>query len=150
MGSNAASLSLRSHRDELPALLAWVRGEVASRSLEGRQAIVLELAVEELGLNAMTHGRPAQGDGRVDFRLEPTSVEGELRLVIEDRGPAFDPTRLAAPAIEQAIEDRPIGGLGVHLVRTMARVSYQRIGDRNRVEVVVAAAPAGVEPPSAE
>ena len=134
-------LRVRSDREELPKLLAWVRGFIDAGGIAARQAMVLELAAEELGLNAMTHGRPTGREGFVDCSIEAAAADGTLRLVIEDEGPAFDPTAHATPDLEAPLEDRAVGGLGVHLVRTMAELRYARIGGRNRVEVLVA--PAG-------
>ena len=134
-------LRVRSDREELPKLLAWVRGFIDAGGIAARQAMVLELAAEELGLNAMTHGRPTGREGFVECSIEAAAIDGTLRLVIDDEGPAFDPTAHATPDLEAPLEDRVVGGLGVHLVRTMAELRYARIGGRNRVEVLVA--PAG-------
>jgi len=99
--------------------------------------MVLELAAEELGLNAMTHGRPTQGEGAVELSIEVVS-EGEVRLTVLDDGEAFDPTALGAPDTDAPLEDRRVGGLGVHLVRQMADgVTYERRDGRIVTEVVV-------------
>lgn len=138
-GENTARLAMRSDRGELPRLLAWVRNWIAAHGLEGRPAMVLELAAEELGLNAMTHGRPAGRDGVVECSIDSSCERGLLRLVVEDDGPPFDPTAHETPDVAAPLEAREIGGLGLHLVRSMATVRHERIGDRNRVEVVIAA-----------
>jgi anti-sigma regulatory factor (Ser/Thr protein kinase) len=47
-----------------------------------------------------------------------------------------------APDAELTVEDRPVGGLGVLLVQAMARqVEYRRAGERNRISLVIGAAP---------
>jgi serine/threonine-protein kinase RsbW len=57
-----------------------------------------------------------------------------IELVVEDGGPAFDPLQQATPDLEAALDDRPVGGLGIHLVRQMMdEVAYQRTGQRNRL-----------------
>ncbi len=132
-------LVVRSDRGDLPKVLSWVRAFIAAQRLADRAAMVLELAAEELVLNAMTHGRPADREGVIECSIELLDERGALRLVIEDEGSPFDPTAHATPEVEAPLEDRRIGGLGVHLVRTMAEVRYARLGDRNRVEVLIAA-----------
>jgi hypothetical protein len=49
---------------------------------------------------------------------------------------AFDPFSLATPDTNLPLEERSIGGLGVHFTRTlMSAYGYRREGDRNRVEL---------------
>ena len=59
-------------------------------------------------------------------------------MLIADDGRPFDPlTEAPEPDLESAIEDRPIGGLGVHLVRTMMdEVRYRREEGKNRLTLV--------------
>lgn len=136
-GDAGETLRLRSDRAELPAALAWVRRFIAEARLAGDAAYALELAVDELVLNAMTYAYPPQAEGEVALRLARRG-DGGAMLRIEDRGTPFDPTARPAPDVEAPLEERPIGGLGIHLVRRLARsVEYRREGDRNVLEVVV-------------
>ena len=53
-------------------------------------------------------------------------------VTIEDDARGFDPLAAPPPNLDTAIEHRPVGGLGVHFVRTaMDRVAYERRDDRN-------------------
>lgn len=55
-----------------------------------------------------------------------------LTIMLADTGPAFDPTTKKDPDITLSAEDRPIGGLGIFLIKKiMDEVSYQREGERN-------------------
>jgi anti-anti-sigma factor len=65
-------------------------------------------------------------------------LEGNsLRVTITDDGPPFDPLAYADPDTELSVEEREIGGLGIHLVRQMMdEVSYRYEGDRNIVVLV--------------
>jgi anti-sigma regulatory factor (Ser/Thr protein kinase) len=131
-------ISIRSDRAELPRLLAWVRERIAARGLERRRAMILELAAEELGLNAMTHGRTADREGSIECSIDVIDDRGSLRLVIEDDGPPFDPTILEPPDVGAPLEAREVGGLGLHLIRSMAMLRHERVDERNRVEVLIA------------
>ena len=52
--------------------------------------------------------------------------------VVSDDGIAFDPLEVPPPDLESSLEDRPVGGLGVHFMLTlMDEVTYRREGDRN-------------------
>lgn len=134
---DAERLRLRSDREELPAALAWVRAFIAEAGLSGDAAYALELAVDELVLNAMSYAYPPGADGEIALRLS-RRPGGGATLRIEDRGVPYDPTAREDPDVEAPLEERAIGGLGIHLVRRLARsVEYRREGDRNILEVAV-------------
>jgi serine/threonine-protein kinase RsbW len=55
-----------------------------------------------------------------------------LTVVLSDDGPPFDPFGQAEPDTTLSVEDRPIGGLGIHLVRkVMDRLEYRRQDGKN-------------------
>ena len=67
-----------------------------------------------------------------------------VTLEYADRGPAFDPTHAAAPDITAPLVDRPIGGLGLHLVRQIMRdIEYHRVDGCDRIRVRRPIAPEG-------
>ena len=56
------------------------------------------------------------------------------RVTIIDAGPTFDPTAAAAPDVGAPLEARPIGGLGLHLVRqSVDALRYARVAGHNVV-----------------
>ena len=95
----------------------------------------VNVALDELLANALSHGR---------MGLDPCSVTVEVNLdqervtvVITDDGTPFDPFVQDAPDITLSVEERPIGGLGIHLVEhLMDQVSYQRRDSHNVVTLV--------------
>ena len=57
-------------------------------------------------------------------------------MTVKDDGPEFDPTRLPDPDITAGLSARPVGGLGVFLVRQMMdEVRYERVGESNRLRM---------------
>ena len=90
----------------------------------------LNLALEEAVTNVIQYAYPEDTDGTVD--IEAFIEDGRLIFVITDLGKPFDPTAKAEVDIHAALDQRPIGGLGIHLVRTiMDTVSYERRGEKN-------------------
>ena len=95
----------------------------------------ISVALDELLANALTHGRTGR---------DPCSVTVEVQLdqdratvTVIDDGVPFDPFARDAPDTTLPVEERPIGGLGIHLVgRLMDEVSYQRREDHNVVVLV--------------
>lgn len=115
--------------DDLTALLDAMEAFGEEQALPSKTVMTLNLVLEELVINAINYG--ASTDGPV------VNVQAELRDshvfgCVRDNGIAFNPLIHADPDIEAPIEDRPIGGLGLHIVKEMAQnLDYQRIGTEN-------------------
>jgi anti-sigma regulatory factor (Ser/Thr protein kinase) len=107
--------------------------------IDARAASACELVFEEIVVNVLRHGgdAPAPSGARVDVRVQ--TRPGELRLDFVDAGPPFDPTSHPEPPRPASIEEAPIGGLGILLVRrTASRFDYRRVDGLNRVGVTIA------------
>ena len=62
---------------------------------------------------------------------------GRLRISFVDDGRPFDPLAFRGPDMEEATEERGIGGLGIHIVRSLAhQARYRREGGRNHLHLV--------------
>ena len=97
----------------------------------------LNVALDELLQNTIVHGfegRPG-GDGAVTIAVE--LLPDRLTVTLTDDGQLFNPLDTAVPDTARSIEDRPVGGLGIHLVRQlMDEVHYHRRGGHNVVVLV--------------
>jgi serine/threonine-protein kinase RsbW len=103
--------------ENLPALLATADQACvqAGASAEVRDAV--RMAVEEVSVNVMTHGYADEPPGPITLALEWEATRMTIEII--DRARAFNPDSLAPPVLDTSWEDRPIGGLGWHLVRAM-------------------------------
>ncbi|MGC2854881.1 ATP-binding protein [Novispirillum sp. DQ9] len=127
---------------ELPRVAevqALVEAACEAADMPPGKTFKLSMAVEELLTNVVTHGAARAGDRPV--RMSATVGRAGDALVVElsDDAPAFDPFKDAkAAALDASIDDRPIGGLGVHLVRTMVdEVTYAHRDGRNVVTLAM-------------
>ena len=95
----------------------------------------VNLALEELTLNTMTHGRH---DGLEAIEIILDSKEDQLTIVIRDNGLPFNPLEEAPePSVDAELGDRTVGGLGVHLVHTlMDKMEYKRAEGRNCLTLI--------------
>jgi anti-sigma regulatory factor (Ser/Thr protein kinase) len=83
------------------------------------------LIAEEVIANTIDHGgTPGQSPPQIDVLLQAEA--GRLRLEIRDNGTAFDPLALPPPDLDVDILERPLGGLGIHLIRTLSETVYYR------------------------
>jgi len=104
-----------------------------AESLPPEAAFPFELALEEIFLNVALHGRnAADPTPTVEVRLE-ADAHG-VRMTILDDGIAFDPLSHDVPDVNAPLEDRPVGGLGIHLVRTlMDDIAWRHVDGRNEL-----------------
>jgi anti-sigma regulatory factor (Ser/Thr protein kinase) len=105
----------------------------------------LRLLIEELVANVVKYAYPADTprDRRPLWMRVALDADAILTLQVEDAGEPFDPLAHATPNLVLAIEDRPIGGLGIHLIRRLAdHLTYQRRNGRNVLIIRKALGPA--------
>ena len=127
--------TLRSDLSEIACLSSAVGAWARHIQVPEAATSAMTLMLEELVANSITHGYVESGTtGDVDLRLETDGTA--LVAYVSDTAPPFNPLDLPAPDTAQAIEQRALGGLGVHLVRRLAHsVDYQRVSGRNVVRV---------------
>lgn len=98
----------------------------------------LNVALDELLQNTIAHGFAGRQGGGIGVVTIAVELEMDrVTVTLTDDGRPFDPLGAAAPDTAGSLEERPIGGLGIHLVRQlMDEVRYQRRADRNIVTLV--------------
>ena len=74
------------------------------------------LAVNEAVTNSLLHGYGGR-PGPIGLCVE--ADDGELRVILYDVAAPFDPTQAPPPDINLPLEDRPLGGLGIHMMRQL-------------------------------
>jgi serine/threonine-protein kinase RsbW len=92
----------------------------------------MTLVLDELVTNVISYGGIGPSDGPI--HVEFKAADGVLETIISDPGKPFDPRNAPEPDTGQALEERKIGGLGVHLVRSIVdSFDYCYAAGRNRV-----------------
>ena len=135
--------TLRPDQSEIAPLVDAVAAWARQLQVPEAATSAMTLMLEELVANSITHGYAESGTtGDVSLRLE---TDGQaLMASVSDAAPPFNPFDLPAPDTSSALQDRAVGGLGVHLVRRLAHsADYQRIDGRNVIRVVRRFATAG-------
>ena len=116
---------------ELERLAGLVDTFVSDNGLPSRMAFNLNLSLDELITNIVSYGFSdgEEHDILVSLRIE----DGYLITEIVDDAHEYDPfSQAPEPDLDLGVDDRPIGGLGVFLVKEfMSRTDYRRIEDRN-------------------
>jgi len=123
-------LKLRNDIDEIPRLHGFIQTLSDDINLDHAQAMSLNLALEEAVSNVMLYAYPEGTEGQVE--VEAAILDDRLEFKVSDSGVAFDPTVARAPDLTADLKDRPIGGLGIFLVkRIMDQVTYTRENGKN-------------------
>ena len=123
-------LILHNNIKQIPQLADFIETIADEMHLDQALAMSLNLALEEAVTNVILYAYPEGSDGLVD--IEAIMGRNTLRFIISDSGKAFDPTAAPEADVSLGVEDRPIGGLGIFLVRKiMDVVSYERTDGKN-------------------
>lgn len=101
-----------------------------ARGVPERAIHHLALSLDEAMTNTIAYAWPSGGDHELMLVIDV--ADGIVVAVVSDDGIDFDPLEVPPPDLESSLEDRPVGGLGVHFMKTlMDEVVYRREGDRN-------------------
>ena len=115
---------------EVPTLAAFVDEVCEAVGFDAALTMKMNLAIEEAVVNVMEYAYPRGTHG--DITVEAQANDVRLKFTIIDSGTHFDPTAQADVDTTLSAEDRPIGGLGIHIVRQyMDSINYERISGRN-------------------
>lgn len=113
--AGGAEVAVEARVERLPALLRHVEQTCERGGVDPETREALRLAVEEVCVNVIKHGYSGRTPGPI--RLACAVLPDEVRVTVTDEAPPFDPARVQRPDLESAWEERPVGGLGWHLVR---------------------------------
>lgn len=119
---------------EIERVAAFIEELGEELNLSPSMVMNINLAIEEAIVNSILYAYSKESMNTISLSAECSG--NELIFVLTDEGTAFDPTQVPEVDTSLAVEDRPIGGLGIFLVRKiMGEVTYQRIDDKNRLEM---------------
>ena len=124
------SITLTNDIQQVPQLADFVDMVCEEVGMDMTVAIQMNLAMEEAVVNVMSYAYPVDTVGNVTITAE--SDGEQLQFTIIDSGTPFDPTAKEEVDTTLSAEERPIGGLGIHLVRQlMDSINYERIDGKN-------------------
>ena len=123
-------ISLVNDIQEVPALTIFIGSVCEDLQFDELTTASVNLAIEEAVVNVMNYAYP---DGtRANILLEVVAASDEITFILRDKGVPFDPTKAPDVDISLPIEERSVGGLGIHLMRHyMDAISYERIDGQN-------------------
>jgi len=95
----------------------------------------LSLVIEELLVNIISYSYPSNQKGYAD--LELSKIDGKIIICVIDKGIPFNILNIKKPDLSASIEERSIGGVGIHLIKTYVDdIHYLRQDDENIVTLI--------------
>ena len=124
-------MTLRAEIAKIPELTAFVEEQLEALDCPMKAQMQIDVAIDELFSNISRYAYPG-GQGEATVRFVFDEAERVCSVIFIDRGIPFDPLAQQAPDVNSPLADRPIGGLGIFLVRkTMDAVGYRYENGQN-------------------
>lgn len=124
------SITLPNDTQEVPRLAAFVEEVCEAVGFNPAVTMQMNLALEEAVVNVMKYAYPIGMHGNVSIEAQANDVR--LKFTIIDSGKPFDPTVKADVDTTLSAQERPIGGLGIHIIRQiMDSINYERLDGHN-------------------
>jgi anti-sigma regulatory factor (Ser/Thr protein kinase) len=116
MSEFKCSLTVSGTVADLPRVSEFVEDACEQSQVYPAARFDLQLAVEEACCNVIDHAYNSNGG---EFRLQFEARGPDIVITVQDRGRPFDPTLVPSPDMSIPLEERPLGGLGLHLMRQL-------------------------------
>lgn len=134
--SASCKVILENRLDELQRFITTLTEFARVGGLPEEVSFSVQLAIDELFTNIVSYGYDDEDSHQVVIKM--SVQDRELRIDLIDDAKQFDPLHEAAqPDLDASLEDRRIGGVGIHLVKTMMDdVSYKYEDSKNHLTLV--------------
>jgi serine/threonine-protein kinase RsbW len=118
-----------------------IRNDLETLNYDSSTVFKTILVIEEVITNILKYSENPN-----DITTALNLADDEIILNIEDYGKQFDPTSAKKANITKDIEEREIGGLGIHLVKQFSKnISYHRVGGHNILQITLKAIKTPIE-----
>ncbi len=130
-----ADITVPARLESLEGLVKSATGSALQWGLAAERLYAVELVTEEAVVNVLKYAYP-QGEGKV--RLKCIGDRDRFVIEVTDWGVPFDATAQPDPDLTRPLEERPVGGLGIHLIKKMTdEMSYTREDGRNVLRLFI-------------
>jgi serine/threonine-protein kinase RsbW len=134
-------LTLVARTESLGPVTEFVRKGAQEANLPESQMRELELLIEEVLMNVSRYSYSERAPGMVTITYS-VPAPGKLAVEVCDQGIEFNPLTAEPPDLTLDLKQRPIGGLGILLLKSFAKsLTYRREQGRNRLTFAISANP---------
>jgi serine/threonine-protein kinase RsbW len=133
--SNYFTFTIADNFNELSALCQQIHRLLEERNISPKQIYAVMLTLEEMITNTIKYGYDDDGEHQITVKI---TLDTDIKLLIEDNGHEFDPLQNKPESLSAGIEERQVGGMGIHLTKNMVKsISYCRSNEMNILTVTI-------------
>ena len=130
MKHSEVKVTVKNRIEDLLRVNSLFESFATQHDISGRLRYHLLVSIEEILTNIIKYGFDEEGVHPIHITFR--RVEEQIEMEFEDRGREFNPLDIGEPDLDIPLEERKLGGLGIHLVKKMVdEAKYRREGDRN-------------------
>jgi len=127
---NQLTLVIKNDLAEIARLSEIVDGMGQQHGVSAEALYAVNLALDEVLTNVISYGYADRHEHQICIRLE--LQDGEFIAETEDDARPFNPLTAPAPEVGAPLHEKPLGGLGIHLAKTMMEgMAYRREREKN-------------------
>lgn len=128
-------IKVKADTSELDNVLSFADAILEEIGCSPKAQMQIDIAIEELFVNIAHYAYP-EGEGEAVICVDPAAEGGAVSITFEDEGVQYDPLKNEDPDITLSADERPIGGLGIFMVKkSMDDVSYEYKDGKNRLTI---------------
>lgn len=128
-------IKVKADTAELDNVLSFADTILEELGCSVKTQMQIDIAIEEIFVNIAHYAYP-EAEGEAVINIEPGESGSSVTITFEDEGIQYDPLKNEDPDITLSAEDRPIGGLGIFMVKkSMDEVSYEYKDGKNRLTI---------------
>jgi anti-sigma regulatory factor (Ser/Thr protein kinase) len=128
-------IKVKADTAELDNVLSFADTILEELGCSVKAQMQIDIAIEEIFVNIAHYAYP-EAEGEAVIYVEPGEGSSSVTITFEDEGLPYDPLKNEDPDITLSADDRPIGGLGIFMVKkSMDEVSYEYKDGNNRLTI---------------
>ena len=132
--NTGCSLCLAAELENLAVIRHFVQESAAALGVDPAVISDVLLATDEAATNVIVHGYQGRS-GTIELEVDREAMDVVIR--VRDNAPPFDPTRALLPNLTRPLEERPLGGLGIYLIRQSVDQVIYRITPQGGNELIL-------------
>jgi serine/threonine-protein kinase RsbW len=122
--------------DQLDAIREFAARAARDAGMGDSAIYDVELSMDEACTNVIEHAYQGMDGGEIECTCD--TDDKNLTIIIHDHGKSFDPSSIALPDLDADLDSRPVGGLGVFLMKNlMDEVRFEPLGEAGNVLTMV-------------
>jgi anti-sigma regulatory factor (Ser/Thr protein kinase) len=122
--------------ENLDSMREFVCQAAQDAGMDNQECYAVKLAVDEACSNIIEHAYTGKEGEEIEITCD--AADDRLTVIVHDHGRPFDPALIPYPDLTAELKDRPVGGLGIYLMRElMDEVHFEKLGEAGNVLTLV-------------